>query len=394
MQLLVLSVAVATLAWVAIEHLHLSRAVRRRPPPPLVPKRWPSLTVVRPVKGLDVGAAENVRALLDSDYPGRVQILFVFDDAQDPAVPVVDALVNDWLAGHEHADVRLLFAGRPPEGRTGKLHAMALGVAEATGELIAFSDSDTRLDRDLLTALVERLLSTPHAGDVFAPAIADTPAHTAGDAGYALMLNAWYGAVAAAAAGPARDLPFIMGQLMIFRREALARIGGVEAADGQLVDDMYLGQRVAAAGLLNVMSRRRLHVVNEELGARAFLRLMRRWVLFSRSGLPPAMKWPGYLRGAAIWIALLAAIAGAVAGWPVTFLVAAAALALICWSDRRLHVALGGAPIPLRLAWVTIGIAVVAPFVVASMLADHHVDWRGRDYTLDGEARLGSRAAR
>ena len=386
------ALAAASLVWIALEHAHLSRAVRRRPAPPPPPARYPPLTVVRPVKGLDVGAAENVRALLATDYPGPLEISFVFDDAQDPAVPLVAERVAAHRARHPGTAVRLLFAGRPPHGRTGKLHAMALGVAEAHGELIAFSDSDTRPDRDLLRALVDRLLATPGAADVFAPAIADAPAHTAGDVGYALMLNAWYGAVAIAAAGPRRELPFIMGQLMVFRRAALEAIGGVECADGQLVDDMYLGRCAAAAGLYNVISERPLHVVNDELRAGDFLRLMRRWILFSRSGLPAALKLPGWIRGAAIWAALVAGVGALAAGWIGTAGVAAAALVAVCASDRALHRALGGAPLPLRFAWMSVGIALLAPWVLISMRADHHVDWRGRDYALDGGAHLDARS--
>jgi len=40
---------------------------------------------------------------------------------------------------------------------------------------------------------------------------------------------------------------------MLLRRSALEAIGGVEAADGQLVDDMYLGQRLVAAGYRNLV---------------------------------------------------------------------------------------------------------------------------------------------
>jgi ceramide glucosyltransferase len=358
--------------------------VGRRLPPPPTPSRYPSLTIIRPIRGLDVGAADNVRALLDSDYPGELELLFVFDDASDPAC----ALVRDLVDARGDVDAAVLFAGPPPHGRTGKLHAMSVGVREARGELIGFSDSDTRVDRDLLRALVERLLADDRTGDVFAPALADAPPHTAGDVGYALMLNVWYGALAASAAGGARELPFIMGQLMIFRRAALAAIGGVECADGQLVDDMYLGRRIADAGWHNVMSERALHIVTGDMGWREFLRLMRRWLLFSRSGLPTRFKRPAWLRGVVIWAALIAAVLAVANGWILAAALAIVALAGACASDRALHRQLGGAPIPLRFAWLTLAVMLIGPFALASLLFDHHVDWRGRDYTLDPGAHL------
>jgi len=267
---------------------------------------------------------------------------------------------------------------------------MGLGVREACGELVGFSDSDTRVDADLLRVLVDELLARPDAGDVFAPARADGTAVTAGDVGYALMLDVWYGAPAAALAGESHTLPFIMGQLMIFRREALTQIGGVECADGQLVDDMYLGQRMAATGWRNLIVDRPLHVVTGGMGLPDFLRLMRRWVLFSRSGLPARLTRPAYLHGTTIWLAVLAGAIGAAQGWWLAVVVAVVALAAACVSDRALYRALGGEPLPRRFAWVTVAIALAGPFVAASMWLDHHVDWRGHDYALDGEARLES----
>jgi ceramide glucosyltransferase len=266
---------------------------------------------------------------------------------------------------------------------------MSVGVQAARGTLIAFSDSDTLVDRDLLRVLVDELLASDRAGSVFAPALASSAPRTAGDVGYALMLNTWYGAFAAAAAGPHRELPFIMGQLMVFRREVLQRIGGVECADGQLVDDMYLGTRVCAAGWLNVMSARPLRIVTGGLGSLDFFRLLRRWLLFSRSGLPATFKRPAWIRGAIIWVCLVAAGIALAQGWLVTAAFAAVVLAGTCASDVTLHRAFGGARIPLRWTWIGLVVPVIGPFALASLWLDHQVGWRGRDYQLDDQARLG-----
>ncbi|MGZ3406649.1 MAG: glycosyltransferase, partial [Polyangia bacterium] len=343
MSLLTVLIAAVALVWIVGEHLHLERAIRRIRPRAPAPHLYPSLTVIRPIRGVDVGAADNVRALLGSDYPAPLELLFVFDDDRDPAVEIVRNVLDASVL-RSGVTARVLFAGAPPKGRTGKLHAMGLGVREARGELIGFSDSDTRVDSDLLRVLVDELLARPDAGDVFAPARADGPALTFGDVGYALMLDVWYGAPAAALAGEAHTLPFIMGQIMIFRREALADIGGVESADGQLVDDMYLGQQMVAAGWQNVIVDQPLHVVTGGMKLRDFLRLMRRWVLFSRSGLPTALKLPSWLRGVALWCSMLATGYGLTRHWLALAAVGAAGLVAACASDRRLHRAVGGAP--------------------------------------------------
>src|SRR5262249_23546128 len=53
--------------------------------------RFPSISMIRPIRGADVGAAENFAAALDNGYPGEIETLFVFDDELDPGYPIAVA---------------------------------------------------------------------------------------------------------------------------------------------------------------------------------------------------------------------------------------------------------------------------------------------------------------
>src|SRR5215475_1031236 len=164
-------------------HRQLAAALTRSDSAPPAPQRYPSVTLVRPMRGLDVGARENILALLDTSYPGPLEILFVFDTDSDPAGPLVRELIQQRpKSPPDRVDV--LFAGTPPPGRTGKLNAMILAARQAQGELLAFGDSDTRPDPQLLKQLVEALEADPKAGASFAPILAAADAPTAGDVGY------------------------------------------------------------------------------------------------------------------------------------------------------------------------------------------------------------------
>ena len=77
-------VGFAVLALVVTWHVRLSRAITPRQKLLAFRKRYPSVTVIRPVRGKDVGAADNFRAALDTGYPGDVETLFIFDDDKDP----------------------------------------------------------------------------------------------------------------------------------------------------------------------------------------------------------------------------------------------------------------------------------------------------------------------
>src|SRR5512142_1974147 len=83
-----LAVAAAMLLYAFIAHDELRQALRGWVSPPPA-AHLPSLTVICPIKGLDAGAPENIRAVLDLDYPGPLELLFVLDDDAEPALPLL-----------------------------------------------------------------------------------------------------------------------------------------------------------------------------------------------------------------------------------------------------------------------------------------------------------------
>jgi len=360
----------------------------RRPVKPL--RSYPSVTVIRPIKGLDAGARDNMRAALEHGYPGKVETLFVFDDHFEPAVPLAEDAIAAYrdAGGPDRADV--VFCGQPPRGRTGKLNAMIAGLRQARGEVIVFADSDIRPDRDALRRLVETLLESEKNGSAFAPVVVQQAPSTAGDVGYALLLNGLYGPAAAAAAHDrGGTLPFIMGQFMAFRREAIEAIGGLETADGQLVDDMYLGMRVTQEGYKNRVSPHYVPIVQEGMTSGEFARTFVRWITFSRSGLPGRdFKLASWIRGAVFWLGLVAGVVALTQGmW------LAAALNLLAplgtaLSINRLHASLGGAPLSWRQSWVGFAVLLAAPVIYLNVLTRRKVSWRGRSYELSNEATL------
>jgi ceramide glucosyltransferase len=387
LEIVVIASAVVLGMEVLLSHLRLSRAAR-------APGRAPklvhplSVSVIRPIKGLDPGARENLATTLGPGYPGEVETLFVFDDETEPALPVVRELLSSHLPAKGRSG-RILFSGDPPRGRTGKLNAMIAGLRRARGEIIVFADSDIRPGEGALEALVATLLSSRQAGSAFAPVYVPLPFKTAGDAGYALLLNGLYGPAAAfAAQGRGGELPFIMGQFMAFTRSALSAIGGLESAEGQLVDDMYLGARINAVGLKNRVSPVAVPVVQEGLSLREFAGVYFRWILFSRSGLPDlSFKLIGYLHGLVFWAGLIGLFALLATGHAALALLLALAPLGVSVSIGQLHRALGGAPLG-RFAHVAGLLLLAAPLFVGGALLGRRVTWRGRSYSIGRDARL------
>jgi ceramide glucosyltransferase len=381
--LIVAALGAALAAVCAIDHLRLSRALARPMKPPRPHRVHPAVTVIRPIRGLDAGCRENTLALLDQAYPGGTEFLFVFDTPGDPGLPVVEQILKERGTG------RIVIAGAPPPQRTGKLNAMIVAMQQARGELIAFNDSDTRPPPDLLRTLVDALLDDPKAGDTFAPVVTQDAPKNSGETCYALLVNAWYGPAAAEAAGPDGAMPFIMGELMVFRREALSAIGGLESAEGQLVDDMYLGTRVVAAGWKNVQVRHPLPIVTEELDFPEFLKLFRRWLACSHSGLPAGFVVSSYVRGIVASLSVLGLIGALVTGQFGAALSPLGAAVLFTWSQLTLNERFSGQKVPLRFAWVPLALPFIGAGVSVAVLLNPTIDWRGRSYVLNSAAKLG-----
>jgi ceramide glucosyltransferase len=388
MNTVLVALVVVSLLMLIEGHVRLGRVLRRRPAPPPFPTSAPSITVIRPVRGMDTGAEDNVRAFLEMEYPGRLELLFVVDSEQDPACPAIRRMIAEHHTTAQR--VELLIAGAPPPQRTGKLNAMLFGVAAATGELLAFNDSDSRPSRDLLGRLVTELLARPDAGCTFAPVVASADRPTAGDVAYGLLMNAWYGPTVSWAAEPRSELDFIMGQLMVFRRQALDAVGGVGVAEGHFVDDMYIGRALSGAGWKNVVIESPLRIVIGGMGPIQFLRTFRRWMLFSEGGLSFRFTWPNWVRGVACWIAWGALIAALAAGLPGTAALGLLPIAVSAWSQDSLQRAYHGPPIAVHQLWVPAVLPLIGGLVALSAKLNRRVDWRGRSYDLDGEARLGA----
>lgn len=390
MQILLVVVALLLLGEIEYRHRLLVRALGSRPAP-RTPSPAPSLSVIRPIKGLDAGLEENLRSAFETGYSGPVEILFVFDDEREPALP----MVREAIATHRRrgGDMRaeVLFCGAPPPGRTGKLHAMIAGVARARGEVLAFVDSDVRTDPRVLPDLVATLQADQAVGSAFAPIVVSEPPQTLGDAVYALLLNALYTPDATRVARrQGGELPFILGQCMAIRREAIAAIGGLEAAQGQIVDDLYIGQLLRRAGLRNRMSTWPVRIVQFGLGPAEALHTYVRWLTFSRRGLPDwSFKAPIALRVGEFQVGMLGAGLAAALGWPGVALGFAAVAAAVAASLARLQARVAGRPLALRHQLAPVLLCGLAPLVLARIyLLQRKLGWRGRTYSLDRKARL------
>jgi hypothetical protein len=113
-------------------------------------------------------------------------------------------------------------------------------------------------------------------------------------------------------------------------------------------------------------------------------------MLFSEGGLSFRFTWPNWVRGIAGWIAWGVLLVALGAGLWGAAALAFVAIGLSAWSQEALQRAYHGPPIAVHQLWVPAVLPLIGGLVALAAKLNRRVDWRGRSYDLDGEARLGA----
>jgi hopene-associated glycosyltransferase HpnB len=330
---------VSVAAWIYLVAAHggfwrtsqrLPEATRRR-------ARWPSVAAVVPARNEADSLPETLPTLLAQDYPGVFQV-FLVDDNSDDGTGVIAAELSA-KAARDGAAPLTVVTGRPrPDGWAGKVWAMTQGQAAAasvTPEYLLFTDADIAWAphalRDLVRgaegddrALVSQM-ALLRAQTRWERAIVPAFVYFFAQLYPFRKVNAPRSRTAAAAGG-----------VMLIRRSALRRAGGLEPIAGALIDDVALGTLLKRSG-----SRTWLGLTTDIRSARPYPDLASLWHMIARSAYVQLRYNPLLLAGtllgllliyavppAALIAALIAAAAGAAGPWTLT----AGAAGLAAWA--------------------------------------------------------------
>lgn len=187
---------------------------------------WPSVSVVVCAFNASDTIHDCLTSLQALTYP-RVETIVVDDGSRDDTAAIAATF----------AGVRVISI---PNG--GLSAARNVGLAHATGEIVAYTDADVRVDEDWLTYLVQPMLHSAVAGSGGPNVVpADDP---------------WVAqCVARAPGGPTHVLlddriaEHVPGCNMAFRREALTAIDGFNPVYLRAGDDVDVCWRLQAKGL-------------------------------------------------------------------------------------------------------------------------------------------------
>lgn len=390
---------VAVLPWalllIAMPFVLWLRGPRVRVYGPPRAEEAPLVSIIVPARNEAENISPCVASLLNSVYPRR-EIIVVDDDSVDGTSDILRILEE-----HSKGGLRIVSGEPLPAGWLGKPWACWQGYQRASGELLLFTDADTRHDdallghavgalrnrdvdmvsvlpRQLLVSFWERLIM-PH---VFALIMLRYP-----DLGRVNRTR-----------DPRRVIA--NGQFLLIRRAAYEAIGGHESLRTEVVEDQAIAQRVIDSG-------HRLFVAHaEELMETRMYRSLSGIIEGWSKNLATAIRRaaPGWLGAATPWLAAAIMILMWVAPpamLSVSFFLAFAPgleawslvvtwLSLLFWLALLIRMRVP----PLFVLGYPFGALCVAALVIRSGLRGPRIEWKGRAYQLDSPQLSATRTGR
>jgi len=346
------------------------RHARQKRPKPLETRV--SISILKPLSGLDEGLEDNLRSYFEQDYQA-FEILFAVRWETDPAAPVVRRLMAEYPAVRS----KLIFTGEPPYPHA-KVFSLKCMWDEARYDLIAMADSDVRVARDFCASLAAEF-QDERLGLVTCPYRA-LAGHSIWSRLEAVGMNTDFHAGLFTAV-MMEGAKFAVGPTIVARRSAVESLGGIERVKDYLAEDYMLGR--LASDLVDV--RLSSYIVEHRIGSEAALKNFAhrlRWARSSRRSRP--LGYIGQFFTHPLPVCFLATLLWP-ALWPlmsVTVLLRAATAWIV--SKRILGAPMHWSLLPLQ---DILGFA----FWIAGFFGNS-IQWRGRRYLLnrDGTMQLAS----
>jgi ceramide glucosyltransferase len=241
------------------------------------PRFTPPVSILKPIRGLDPEAYENLASFCRQDYP-EYEIVFCVDAADTAVIQVLDRLKADF----PRRSIRVLH-GSGRVATNDKVARLARLVSEAGHELVVISDSDVRVRPDYVRQIIAPLRDKRVGGVTcfYSPVGINTFADHLQTTG---MISDFYAGVLVA--WQLDGIKFALGTTIATTRSALARFGGYESIENQPADDLLVGRLIAQQGLEVVLLPYVIETVPDYHSMRSLLHKRLRWLVVMRHMRP------------------------------------------------------------------------------------------------------------
>ena len=248
-----------------------------QPVKPPDPGFTPPVSNLKPIRGLDPEAYENLASFCRQDYPDY-EIVFCVDPDDEAVLGVIDRLKADF----PERQIRVLY-GSGRVATNDKVAKLARLVNEANHEVVVISDSDVRVTPDYLRQVTAPLRDS-RVGAVtcfYAPTEIKTFTDHLQTVGmtsdfYAGVLVAWQ----------LDGIKFALGTTIATTRTHLAGFGGYASIENQPADDLLVGRLIAEQGYEVVLLPYVIETVPDYASMPALFHKRLRWLVVMRHMRP------------------------------------------------------------------------------------------------------------
>ena len=250
------------LPWIVVPAIglwRLSRSTYLRDEPDTPPADAPLISVICPARNEAKHIEEFERAALASAYP-NFELIVVDDHSTDGTGALARA------AGAGDARLRVIDPPPLPAGWFGKQWACHAGAQQARGEVLLFTDADTRHGADLLVRLLHAMRR--RQSDLMSVAgrqeLVSFWERVVQPSVFAVLVSTFGGTEVVSNSTRPRS-KIANGQCFLVRRDVYDALGGHEAVRHFVAEDLMLAQQWCAAG-------KRVHLVVgfEQLSTRMY----------------------------------------------------------------------------------------------------------------------------
>jgi ceramide glucosyltransferase len=237
----------------------------------------PPVSILKPFRGLDPDAYENLASFCRLDYP-EFEIVFCVDPDDEAILSVLAKLTADF----PHCRIRVLH-GSGRVAANDKVAKLARLVGEAAHEVLVISDSDVRVRPDYLRHVIAPLRD-PKVGAatcLYVPIEITTLTDHLQSIGmmsdfYAGILVDWQ----------LEGMKFALGPTIATTRTRLNGFGGYPELENRPADDLLVGRLIDEQGYRVVLLRYAIDTVCDYASISELLHKRMRWIVVMRHMRP------------------------------------------------------------------------------------------------------------
>jgi cellulose synthase/poly-beta-1,6-N-acetylglucosamine synthase-like glycosyltransferase len=357
----------------------------------------PAVSVLMPIKGPVAHFREVLWPLLTQDYPGSLEIILAFQDADDPSIAEAQSLVAEWQGQkntrvdthvdthvdttQEHNERRIIWlTGLAPLGLNPKNSNLAHALDCANHPWIFVCDSDTQIPLRFLRQAMA--LTQDNENHFVTAATVHFGARTLGALLETINLNvALVGYFLLGHQLKRHPIP-VNGASLLFHRRLLQRCGGVDITLNTLTEDAILAEAFAKQGARGFLAPQFVWVKQDRQTLRGFFQRALRWMLIARIYHPQSILTPCFW--VAQWLLVL--------GWLLsdTFILQLSATVATGHVVLTIvyHVLLNAPKTDWFKAPIVLVNDLIGPLLWIASLTKSHVHWNGSDLFVQSGGRL------